>query len=319
MDITPASSPVLSLTRLQADLHWAIASPPLLALPVADVPAFSAGDYLALWSAAPLQLASQHLHTLPAFRLGMYFEKLWQLFLLHHPAYQLLLANLPVRDAERTLGEFDLLLRDTIRDRVCHWELALKFYLGIDDLDDPGNWHGPGLHDRLQEKLQHLAGHQLRLSQTTAGAAALRAQGLQVDDVRALIKGRLFYPLAVFLSGRRAAFAAPDHLRGFWATAAELRDWLTNGDTRASLLMRSDWLAPVENSGEVPSAEFLLPVADANGNEADGKPQHPQALVVTRHGKEIARGFCVPDDWQLRARHARRSVQSMSPAAADVR
>lgn len=311
MDTAPASSPTPSLARLQADLHWAIASPPLLDLPVAGGTAFSAADYVAMWAAAPLQIEAVHLRSLPAFRLGMYFEKLWQLFLQHHPDYALLRANLPVRDTERTLGEFDLLLRDLRRDRVCHWELALKFYLGIDDLDDPGNWHGPGLHDRLQEKLQHLADHQLQLSQTPAGTAILHALGLQVGEVRALIKGRLFYPLAAFLSGHHARFATAEHLRGFWATAAELHEWLASDETqtgeRISVLTRSDWLAPVHVAADGAA------VADM-----DVEPAHPRALVISRKGQEIARGFCVPDDWLARARRATRSTLSMSPAHQNI-
>ena len=108
--------------RQLRDLAWAIGSAPLLApddqetrwldkawfqrryaeyLPVLRALERNPGDLLQ-W----LETANQQ-------RLGSYFECLWMYWLKTNQRFRLLQANLPVRVAGRTLGEFDLLVEDT--------------------------------------------------------------------------------------------------------------------------------------------------------------------------------------------------------------
>lgn len=221
------------------ELAWVIASPPLLAAAAMQPYAsFSAQNYLQFWRDWQPTLAPESL--LPA-QLGRRFETRWQQWLTGHPRWQLRASRLPVRLAGRTLGEFDLLVHD--RDAGCteHWELAVKFYLGDGDLDDPACWWGPQRQDRLDRKQERLLMQQLPLSGTPAGQAALDAAGLAVSTVRAVVKGRFYYPLTH--ADHRARFADPAHLRGVWATAPAWLDWLQAQPERlACPWPRQQWL-----------------------------------------------------------------------------
>ncbi|CAM5307721.1 hypothetical protein SSTU70S_03703 [Stutzerimonas stutzeri] len=97
-------------------------------------------------------------------RLGLYYERLWQFVLCQVPDVELLAANLPIRQAGHTLGELDLLLRAA--EGVHHLELAVKFYLGLDQTEGHrhDHWFGPGSLDRLDLKLAHLRKHRLPLA-----------------------------------------------------------------------------------------------------------------------------------------------------------
>ena len=87
-------------------------------------------------------------------RLGYYFESLVEFWLRYGCAYQPLIAHLPVKDAQRTVGEFDYLFMDSARQAVQHWEVAVKFYLHHEDANGRILWYGPNPRDRLDLKLQ---------------------------------------------------------------------------------------------------------------------------------------------------------------------
>lgn len=153
-------------------------------------------------------------------RLGIYYESLWQFALQQAPGITLLAANLPVRQDGRTLGEIDLLLRDT--EGTHHLELAIKLYLGPehDNGHLPANWRGAGRADNLERKLQHLTNKQLPLSANPAAQETLAAHGISALHAELWLSGYLFYPwprgCAVPVGGH------PAHARGHWLRQS---DW----------------------------------------------------------------------------------------------
>ena len=174
-------------------------------------------------------------------RLGRRFEALWQHWLRAHPRWQLLANGLQVKLQRQTIGEFDLLVRDRQTTDVEHWELAVKFYFGDGVLDDPASWWGLSRQDRLDRKILKLQHQQLCLAATDAGQAALQAADIQVTATRAVVKGRLFYPLVT--PHHHAQFAAPGHLRGTWASAAAWLAWChEHGDLPVFPYPREQWL-----------------------------------------------------------------------------
>ena len=220
------------------ELAWSIASPPLLTAAVAPHRVFSANEYAALWQA--WQPPSPEPSLLPH-RLGRRFEALWQHWLHGHPRWQLLANGLQVKSQRQTIGEFDLLVRDRQTADVEHWELAVKFYFGDGELDDPACWWGVSRQDRLDRKLAKLCHHQLGLSATVTGYATLQAAGIAVTATRAVVKGRLFYPLSS--QAHQARFAALGHLRATWASAADWQQWCRRlGDIRVYHYPREQWL-----------------------------------------------------------------------------
>ena len=147
-----------------------------------------------------------HLHNLRSTRLGIRFESLLWFWLQdsdYHP-YRLIGHSIKRMQGNRTLGELDFLLLNRQSQQVEHWEVAIKFYLG-----EAGffarNWVGLNRRDTLGRKLKHIREQQFSLE---------GLPNVQVDVQRAIVKGRLFYPVqhAITLPG----WIAPAHLNGLW-------------------------------------------------------------------------------------------------------
>jgi len=149
---------------------------------------------------------SEHLKDQRATRLGIYFEQLLSFYFSCYPRFSLLAKNLQANSEKRTIGEYDFIVWDKYDQQHYHIEVAVKFYVGYPNLtfDIPKNivmynWHqwiGPNKKDSLSIKLNHLIQHQLRLSETEAGAAALATIGLTPQQLKPklLLTGRLYLP-----------------------------------------------------------------------------------------------------------------------------
>lgn len=289
------------------DLAWALLSAPLLR----DAP-WAQRHPLAgsAWADDPQRLAAwlwrldeddralrDWLQRHPIRRLGLYYEQLWQFALRAAPGIELIAANLPIREGNRTLGELDLLLRDGAG--VHHLELAMKLYLGPDARDggDPAEWIGPGGRDRLDLKLERLSSHQLPLSARAEGLAALTALGVHHADARLWLGGCLFYP---WPGGCMSPLGAhPGHDRGHWVRR---RDWPAFAASRGAgswqPLPRQAWLAPArlpaDERWQAPQfGEWLTAL------QADSRAQLLVRLEADGCGawQEAERVFLIADRW----------------------
>nr|WP_314480474.1 DUF1853 family protein [uncultured Pseudomonas sp.] len=284
------------------DLAWTLLSPPLLANarcpqrhPLAGSLWAEHPHALQAWLCAldaddaPLQ---NWLKGLGSRRLGLYYERLWQFALQHAPGIELLAANLAIREDGRTLGELDVVLRD--RDGVHHLELAIKLYLGPEHNGaDAGGWLGPGCHDRLHAKLEHMRHHQLPMSSSTQGRAALQRLDLTPGHAHMWMGGYLFYPSST--SAQAPQGAHPLHLRGRWL---HRKDWISVPGAHWQPLPRSAWLAPArcEACDAWSATQFaawlhlLAPDAPAQ-LLVNVQPQHDSSW------QEVERVFLVADRW----------------------
>ncbi len=256
------------------DLAFALACPPLLAswptgltpsLPI-DLPDAS------FWQAhyqrylprlldldqdpAPL---TAYLERMPSTRLGLRFEGLLGFWLLDQSGpwheYDVLGQNIQLKDAKRTIGEMDLILRNHASGQIEHWELSLKFYLGENHFE-PFDWRGLNDRDTFGRKIRHTILHQFHDE-----SSVLARNHPAVDLRRAIFKGRLFYPdRATTLDDHLPAmidtytqhalaetqhWLHPDHLRGTWGY--DLPQQLS--PTHPSSLcwrraLRREWLTP---------------------------------------------------------------------------
>lgn len=220
------------------DLAWALLSPAFFVeLPDIDQewlspPWLNNGrqdDQLISWLYeldAEIEPLLVHLKDQRATRLGIYFEQLLSFYFSHYPRFTLLAKNLQANSEKRTIGEYDFIVWDEQEQQHYHVEVAIKFYIGTPNemvsvaLNIPKNiptynWHrwiGPNKKDSLGIKLNHLLQHQLRLSQTDAGKAALETIGLTADQLKPklLLTGRLYLPHPLIESQQETTINLPD-------------------------------------------------------------------------------------------------------------
>ena len=301
-------NPLAAIERYQSplvrDLAWALLSPALLNSSNGNhnpSPRWYLEAFLLIESHlesldrddAPLQ---HHLTALPNHRLGLYFERLWSYWLMHNGRYELLAHNLQVIEDHQTLGEFDFIVRDTHADQIEHWELAVKFYLGIPPLREASHWFGTNSRDRLDLKYCHLVDKQLTLSETFPGRRVCQAQGWNINQRRLISKGRLYYPYTGrgITTSDMPRSVDPGHLTGFWLSqSAFLQQAAQIPDARFHRLDRTEWLAHHTNT--------LQPLASIQDFLEQQLHPRPLQFRVSGWQAEPFRLFVVPDTWQADA------------------
>lgn len=293
-----------------ADLAWALSSPPLLGYRDSDCIWFSDTWYRDQYGLIEkrLQALDRNPAELEALlgaqkdqRLGNYFETLWSFALELHPRYQLIERNLQIRDGERTIGEMDFIVFDTASGRYAHWELAIKFYLGIGDTARQDAWFGPGKKDRLDLKVRHLRDRQILLSRHPVARAQLERLGIELDDRAVILKGRLFYPWAQHGLERHPCAANPAHLFGHWLTRSRFEQ-AYDRHARFVPLIRSGWMAGRATLAltDVVSVRGLLERVES------GSYRLPIHVARVESGREAERLFVVDDGWEASPESVRR-------------
>lgn len=237
-------------------------------------------------------------------RLGHYFETLLAFWLAwpENPLYRLIARNLPIRDGKRTVGEMDFLVQARETGEFQHWEVAVKFYLGVAAGGDYASWQGPGLKDRLDIKVDHLLQHQLKLGESRLAQKTFQTIGLPacLPQPVCFLKGRLFYPMKATVADWAPRHANPQHLTGWWLTFDDFVTRYNMTPLRWLLLPREHWLSTLESDtvlNQVPlTAEQLVQPLQ---NEAD-----PRAIAVIGVAQntdasfqEVTRGFITPPQW----------------------
>lgn len=293
------------------DLAWAIGSPSLLDPTWKDYAGHVVDDAWCsqqlktrgAWLSA-LDTRPQTLHDFIAQhetrRLGHYFESLISFWLAHTPNLQLIATNLQVHGGGRTLGEYDFLFQDADKN-ICHWEVAVKFYLQAQPLPELRTFVGPGARDRLDIKLDHVFERQLRLSHTLDGRAALPL-GVMPNQTRAFIKGSLFYP-ANQIDGRLTPpGVSQNHLSGWWIRHPVKSLPHATPDGCWTIKPRLRFLAPMRMDPEFRGMGQDELCATLNAHFATSV-ESIQVIELQRDAdnawREVSRGFVVHGRWPL--------------------
>ena len=231
-----------------------------------------------------------------SYKLGIRFEDIICSWIEATSELELLARNLPVHDGDRTLGEFDVIVRH--EDKIEHWELAVKFYLGLGDHLQMEDWYGPDPRDTLKSKISRMKEHQLKLSEQPAAQTLLREKGWEISQTRAFVKGRLFHPYNAY---RHRELDYPidvneNHEKGWWLTDTgfELQEDLKDGIF--TILEKPFWLAPMTRDLEyvvMSHAEILRYLSQKN--QHGGGTLHVARLDGDLN--ELSRGFIVLNRW----------------------
>lgn len=240
--------------------------------------------------------------------LGIYYETLWQAIFRHLPDTWIISCNRQVQSEKRTVGEFDLIYYCGIRKAYVHWEMAVKFYLGLPGTDSLAGWFGPGLEDRFDHKVDRLLNHQAVLSQTVEGRHSLETLGITDIISKILLQGRLFYPFEDSITAPH--LLSDNHLRGDWLTTSELGHYAKSKQISAvSYLNKRQWITPSldDQTSKVDLANICT-IDWLRTNAVTLLKQHRGPVMLAGFTVkndqycEASRFFLVPDDWEEQAR-----------------
>ena len=160
-------------------------------------------------------------------RLGLRFEYLLWFWLEddnYHP-YQLLGHSIQKIAGAVTLGELDFLLLNKQTQEIEHWEVALKYYLGENELN-LSEWFGLNRQDTLQRKLRHFTQRQFQFSETSQ---------YTIQRKFAVMKGQLYLPEPHYASSIPEWINRSRRL-GQWGTIIPVLPYYR--------LQRHEWLCP---------------------------------------------------------------------------
>ena len=270
------------------NIVWAVKSPPLIS---SKDKIWPEADWFRDWEVKAFRSESLN----PNQKLGLYFEKTLHEWIEKEPKLVLLAHNLVVSSKRRTLGEFDLIVRN--ENSVEHWEIAVKFFLGIRNRKNIGHWIGPNPRDTLERKLDSLENRQIRLGDNPHAKRILEQKDIKIDSRRIIFKGRLFYPYKMFKMSR---FEFPkdinlSHEKGWWLRWEELDSQKELKNSSFKLLEKREWLAQLKNI----DTEEIISFDELKERCASNFTSHVAIIVGAR--TELSRGFVVCKDWEEQA------------------
>ncbi|MDO6440865.1 DUF1853 family protein [Marinobacter sp. 2_MG-2023] len=277
-------------------LAWLCQAPQLMHSPITFVPArYLPADYAAILKAwdRNIEPAPALLSEPPQRRLGFYFERLYQVLLEDLIGWPILLKNQQIQSSGRTIGELDFVVHNVKDNRVEHHEIAIKFYLGVSELDGSTLWYGPNAQDRLDLKTTNLLEKQSRRTELPETIALLSE-----SHITGPLTARIFMPGYLFYPDDQPAitpeYVPADHLRGRWMYAHDAR---AKDTSQWVVLNKPHWIGNWFQT-EPPDTEHTQEALERVENKSV-----PQLFAVmrqdqqTEHWLETDRVFVVPGTW----------------------
>ena len=270
------------------NIVWAVKSPPLIS---SKDNIWPEANWFRDWEVKAF--GSESLN--PNQKLGLYFENTLHEWIEKEPKLTLLAHNLVVTSKRRTLGEFDLIVRN--ENSIEHWEIAVKFFLGIRNRKNIGHWIGPNPRDTLERKLDSLENRQIRLGDNPDARRILEQEDIKIDSRRIIFKGRLFHPYKMFKTSR---FEFPEdinrsHEKGWWLRWEELDSHKELKNSSFKLLDKREWLAQLKTI----DTEEIISFDELKDRCASMFTSH--VAIINGERNELSRGFVVSKDWEAQA------------------
>jgi hypothetical protein len=237
------------------------------------------------------ELVNQHFDSLGPMAMGRYFEQLLFFIIKLDPHYELLAENRQIIEDKITLGELDLILRNAFTGKLEHWEIALKFYLQIENNPAAQHMLGPSTKDNLQRKLIKLMGSQLPLSERKE----IKEEFPQLQ-AKLFVRGIFFYPW-------QKPFCISEgvnshHLRGEWLKLSDLSQ-LKEAGQHWRLKSKPAWIGGQIYFKEEDLLNFeVLQQECARTIQSNGRPQLIALYQKNQNfWSEKEYYFVVPDAW----------------------
>lgn len=232
-------------------------------------------------------LIQAYLSKMPAFKLGLYFENLIAYWFYIHPEFEILHQNLVISSEIRTIGEFDLIIRETTSQKIIHVEIAVKFFLEILS-SNKTHWLGPNLIDSLDSKFDKLVNKQIKLSSNEEAVSVLKRKNIQIDEHWIILKGRLF---------KQNGFNESKHC---WINIDSFVD-VEDDNSQWVILPKTHWLSEINNLqyNFLPNEQY-----DKNSINSvliERLKKSPLCLAKIVNDIEVKRLFITPNDWKERA------------------
>jgi len=225
-------------------IHWAIFSPSLLSYPFStdyirdEAHGESVLSLLKELDSEP-KLVDEHFAQLGKMPMGKYFEQLLFFILEQDERFEVLLKNHQLLKGKQTIGEIDLILKDTITGTIEHWEIALKYYLQSKCSEDHDIMLGPNAIDNLAKKMKKLTEHQLPL---TADLGDFGISDSSIVQNKLLLKGQFFYHLSHHgLCNIFPKHVNPDHEKGWWCYLSEVEK-ATDENLKWTTIWKPNWI-----------------------------------------------------------------------------
>ncbi|SHJ98558.1 hypothetical protein SAMN02745181_2950 [Rubritalea squalenifaciens DSM 18772] len=174
-------------------------------------------------------------------KLGHLYEDALSQLLQSSQRYELLSSSIQIQSPENiTLGELDYLLTDTLTQENIHLELAIKFYLALEQ-NGQLTYPGPNARDNFHRKLDRLRSHQLSLGKSESARELLSTRfGIKSFTTKQIVHGIFFFH--VHAEQRTLPeFTSSDCRIRPWIYCKELEDYLPQ-ETTARVIPKPLWL-----------------------------------------------------------------------------
>jgi uncharacterized protein len=225
-------------------------------------------------------------------KLGLYFEDLWLFWLQWARGSLRIEHDFKIYEKKRTIGAIDFLVQKEPNEYE-HWEVAVKFYLGIHESPNWDHWVGPSKKDSLSKKLTRLFRHQIELSNSPTGKVALQEANIpSIVAHRIFLKGIFFQK---FGTSTLPLQADPSCQKGIWVEQHQLAQLVRDYPFTYRFAKRNkpDWLSPsILSRSETEDIRELL-----NFSSNRDLPFMISILRGPHTYMEQSRVFIVPDGW----------------------
>lgn len=230
----------LSINQLISDLNWIVKTKSLIR---SELPEFEGNimnsllDFIGkeeydLWYAdlvnSPEKLKN-YFENNEQLILGKYFERLLNYFFSSFSTFEIVHAGKQIFEKQTTIGELDFVIKDKRDNKIIHFEVAVKYYMGYKNVGKHDLWIGPNGSDTLQRKMKKLD-KQLQLSKKT---------DIEVNSTFALILGYFFKHIE---SNNWPYFYEERTGEGEWLYENEMEGFFSN-DKNYVILPKNRWLS----------------------------------------------------------------------------